>query len=56
MLKLYFYFLQSVLRIHTFGEKDKSESFGDQAKATIYLSCLLLFCVIVEIALKNCQN
>ena len=56
MLKLYFYFLQIVLKIHSFGEKDKSESFGEQAKATIYLSCFLLSCIIVEIAHENCQN
>ena len=36
MLKLYFYFLQFLLKIHTFGKNDKDESFGEQVKPTNY--------------------
>ena len=49
MLKLYFYFLQIVLKIHTFGKNDKDESFGEQAKPTNYPICFLLSSVIVKI-------
>ena len=34
MLKLYFYFMQTVLKIHTFEKSDKDKSFGEQAKST----------------------
>ena len=56
MLKLDVYFLQIVLKIHTFGENDKDKSFGEQSKPTKYLICLLISCVMVKISYENCQN
>ena len=55
MLKLYFYFLQIVQKIHTFGKSDKDKSFGEQAKQTNY-PFFLLSCVIVKMSHENCQN
>ena len=49
MLKLYFYFLQIVLKIHTFGKSDKDKRFGEQAKPTNYRICFLLSSFIVKI-------
>ena len=47
MLKLYFYFLQIVLKIPTFGKTDKDKSFGEQAKPT---NCLICFCYLVSLS------
>ena len=49
MLKLDFYFLQIVLKIHNFAKSDKDKSFGEQPEPTSYLICFWLCCVIVEI-------
>ena len=56
MLKLYFYFLQIVLKIHTFGKSDEGKSFGEQEEPTNYLLCFLLSCVTFQISYENCQN
>ena len=56
MLKLHFYYLQIVPKIHTFGNNDDGKSFGEQAKPTNNLICFLLFCVITKISNANCQN
>ena len=34
MLELYFYILQIVLKVHTFGKNDVDKSFAEQAKPT----------------------
>ena len=43
MSKLYLYFLQIVLKTHTFGKCDNDNSFGEQTKPTYHLivSCNL---------------
>ena len=40
MLKLYFSFLQIVLKVHTFGKSDKDKNFGEQTKPTKFPICI----------------
>ena len=56
MLKLFFYFLQFLLKIQSCEKIDKDESFKEQPKLTKYINCFLLFCVIVKIFYEDCQN
>ena len=56
MLKLNFYFLQLVPKIHTFGESDKDESSGEKQKLTNYVICFMLFCIFVKLFYENCPN
>ena len=43
MLELYFYFLQIVLKIHTFGKRDEEESFGDDFSESNFAYSDLIF-------------
>ena len=56
MLKLYFYFLQIVLKIQSCQKSAENKSSVDLSKLTNYVICFLLSFVFVKIFYENCQN
>ena len=49
MLNLYFYILQFLLKIQSCEESVTDENSGEYPELTNYVSCFLLFFVIVKI-------